>query len=243
VSRETASRWYEAWRTHGAAGLRGAGRAGRKPRLDAAALQRLEVALVRGPTEWWFPTHLWTLQRIVTVIWKVCNARSGSGEARCLGYHQGVQARFLPAPYQPDGGISPVRLEEQVLAGSLPDPPWSEPRSATSLLPPTAMRCVITELQPLRAGRVSPHRPRSQGPFAPTACYHRHLCSYGPMRQSSAHRRTSRYTVIAPASRAEDLPRFDHTPFGCCRHPYAGRPGACMCPISSAPTLAIARNR
>src|SRR5712691_7344939 len=146
VSRETASRWYEAWRTHGAAGLRGAGRAGRKPRLDAAALQRLEVALVRGPTEWGFPTHLWTLQRIVTVIWKVCNARSGSGEARCLGYHQGVQARFLPAPYQPDGGISPVRLEEQVLAGSLPDPPWSEPRSATSLLPPTAMRCVITEL-------------------------------------------------------------------------------------------------
>jgi hypothetical protein len=38
-------------------------------------LQRLEAALVRGPTEWGFPTHLWTLQRIVTVIWKVCHVR------------------------------------------------------------------------------------------------------------------------------------------------------------------------
>jgi len=75
VSRETASRWYEAWRTHGAAGLRGAGRAGRKPRLDPTALQRLEAALIRGPTEWGFPTHLWTLQRIVTVIWKVSHVR------------------------------------------------------------------------------------------------------------------------------------------------------------------------
>ncbi|MHB8732711.1 MAG: winged helix-turn-helix domain-containing protein [bacterium] len=75
VSRETASRWYAAWRTHGAAGLRGAGRAGRKPRLDAAALARLEAALVRGPTAWGFPTHLWTLQRIALVIWKVCHVR------------------------------------------------------------------------------------------------------------------------------------------------------------------------
>lgn len=75
VSRKTVSRWYDAWQAHGAAGLRGAGRAGRKPRLDATALRRLEAALVRGPTEWGFPTDLWTLQRIVTVIWKVCHVR------------------------------------------------------------------------------------------------------------------------------------------------------------------------
>jgi len=31
-------------------------------------------------------------------------------------------------------------LEEQVLNGSLPNPPWPAPRSATSLLPPTVMR-------------------------------------------------------------------------------------------------------
>jgi hypothetical protein len=95
----------------------------------------------------------------------------------------------------PDGGISPVRLEEQVLNGSLPDPPWPEPRSATSLLPPTAMRCVITELQPLRAGRGSPHRPCSQGPFALMACYRHRPCYSGPMRQSRAHQRTSRFRL------------------------------------------------
>jgi Winged helix-turn helix len=43
--------------------------------LDDAALQRLEATLLRGPTAWGFPTHLWTLRRIVTVIWKVCQVR------------------------------------------------------------------------------------------------------------------------------------------------------------------------
>jgi transposase len=97
VSRETASRWYDAWRAHGAAGLRGAGRAGRKPRLDAAALQRLEAALLRGPTAWGFPTHLWTLQRIVTVIWKVSHVRYSVPQAwrllRQLGWSRQRPAR------------------------------------------------------------------------------------------------------------------------------------------------------
>ena len=59
-------------------------------------------------------------------------------------------------------------------------PPWPEPRSATSLRPPTAMKSVITEPQPLCAGRVSPHRPCPQGPFAPAVCYYRHHCSTAP---------------------------------------------------------------
>jgi transposase len=68
VSRQTASRWDQAWRRHGTAGLRGAGRAGRKPRLTA-------TALLHGPTAWGFATHLWTLQRVATVIWKLCRVR------------------------------------------------------------------------------------------------------------------------------------------------------------------------
>lgn len=47
--------------------------------------------------------------------------------------------------------------------------------------------------------------------------------------------------VISPASRPRHLPRFDHAPFGCCRHLYAGRPVACMHPIPSATALAIVR--
>ena len=45
--------------------------------------------------------------------------------------------------------------------------------------------------------------------------------------------------VISRASRARDLPRFDHPSFECCRHPYAGRPVACIFPTSSATALAI----
>jgi len=75
VSRQTASRWYQVWQRDGEAGLRGAGRAGRKPRLDAADLKRLETALLEGPTAWGFPTHLWTLQRIATVIRQLFHVR------------------------------------------------------------------------------------------------------------------------------------------------------------------------
>lgn len=75
VSRPTAHRWHQAWRRHGAQGLRGAGRAGRKPRLDARARQRLEAALLRGPAAWGFSTHLWTLERVAEVIWKTGHVR------------------------------------------------------------------------------------------------------------------------------------------------------------------------
>jgi transposase len=72
VSRPTAHRWYRAWRQRGVEGLRGAGRAGRRPRLDARARRRLEAALLKGPAAWGFSTHLWTLPRVAAVIWKTC---------------------------------------------------------------------------------------------------------------------------------------------------------------------------
>lgn len=73
VSRPTAHRWYGAWRLQGREALRAAGRAGRKPRLDAQARQRLEAALLQGPAAWGFATHLWTLGRVTQVIKKVCH--------------------------------------------------------------------------------------------------------------------------------------------------------------------------
>ena len=48
-----------------------------------------------------------------------------------------------------------------------------------------------------------------------------------------------RKLVMSSASRTRHLPRFNHTPFEGRRHPYAGRPIACMCPASSATALAI----
>jgi transposase len=75
VSRPSAHRWYQAWRRHGRSGLKGAGRAGRKPRLDARARRQLEAALLRGPAAWGYSTHLWTLERVARVIWKTCHVR------------------------------------------------------------------------------------------------------------------------------------------------------------------------
>lgn len=68
VSWQTASRWYHTWRRKGRAGLRAAGRAGRKPRLAAQAHRELTAALLKGPRAWGFATDLWTLQRVATVI-------------------------------------------------------------------------------------------------------------------------------------------------------------------------------
>jgi transposase len=75
VSRPTAHRWYQAWRRHGRQGLKGAGRAGRKPRLTPQARQRLEAALLAGPARWGFSTDLWTLERVTAVIRRLCHVR------------------------------------------------------------------------------------------------------------------------------------------------------------------------
>lgn len=75
VSRQTASRWHAAWRQRGASGLKGAGRAGRKPRLDTTAHPVIVSALLKGPTAWGFSTELWTLERVSQVIWKTCRVK------------------------------------------------------------------------------------------------------------------------------------------------------------------------
>jgi transposase len=86
VSRQTASRWYAAWRSDGSQGLRGAGRAGRKPRLDSIARERVVAALVKGATAWGFSTELWTLDRVAQVIWKTCGVRHSQPQVwRILG--------------------------------------------------------------------------------------------------------------------------------------------------------------
>ena len=75
VSRPSVHRWYRAWRRQGRAGLRGAGRASRRPRLSSEDRQRLEAALLAGPAACGVPTHLWTLRRIAQVIWKTGGVR------------------------------------------------------------------------------------------------------------------------------------------------------------------------
>ena len=79
VSWQAADNWFQAWRKSGEAGLKAAGRAGRKSRLNAAQLKRVERELLRGPTAHGYATELWTLPRIAHLIAKLTGVRYHSG--------------------------------------------------------------------------------------------------------------------------------------------------------------------
>ncbi len=85
VSRTTASRWGRTWEAEGVKGLRAAGRAGRKPKLEAKQLRQVERALRRGPRAYGYGTELWTLERVTEVIAKVTG----------VSYHKGHVWRIL----------------------------------------------------------------------------------------------------------------------------------------------------
>jgi transposase len=78
VSQPTASRWYQMWLTGGRAGLVGAGRAGRRPKLSDEQLAQVEAALVKGPKANGYPTEMWTLARVAEVIERVTGVRHGT---------------------------------------------------------------------------------------------------------------------------------------------------------------------
>lgn len=79
VSVTAAHRWFHAWQAQGRRGLKAAGRAGRKPRLDRAALARVERALLQGAPAHGFATDLWTLPRVATVIERLTGVRFHPG--------------------------------------------------------------------------------------------------------------------------------------------------------------------
>src|SRR3989442_14021379 len=79
VTRVSAHHWFHAWKAQGRAGLKGAGRAGRKPRLDAAQLAGVERALRNGPRAHGFSTDLWTLPRVAEVIERLTRVRHHPG--------------------------------------------------------------------------------------------------------------------------------------------------------------------
>jgi transposase len=68
VSHQIVSEWRKAWWRSGLDGLRGAGRAGRKPKLTADQLANVEEALAKGAEANGYTTDLWTLPRVAEVI-------------------------------------------------------------------------------------------------------------------------------------------------------------------------------
>jgi len=71
VSRQSVSRWHRQWESAGREGLRGAGRAGRKPRLNVTQLQQVDTALRQGAQRHGFRADLWTLPRVAIVIERI----------------------------------------------------------------------------------------------------------------------------------------------------------------------------
>ena len=79
VTRVSAHHWYHAWKAKGRPGLKGAGRAGRKPQLGAADLAKVEQAMRAGPSAHGFGTDVWTLPRVAEVIARVTEVRHHPG--------------------------------------------------------------------------------------------------------------------------------------------------------------------
>jgi len=87
VSWAAVHKWYRVWKREGEAGLKAAGRAGRKPKLSGAQLNQVKQELLRGPLAHGYATILWTLPRIAALIAKVTG----------LKYHPGHVWRIMQA--------------------------------------------------------------------------------------------------------------------------------------------------
>jgi transposase len=68
VSHQIVSDWRNAWRRSGRDGLRGAGRAGRLPKMSREQLVQVERELLKGAEANGYPNDVWTLQRVAEVI-------------------------------------------------------------------------------------------------------------------------------------------------------------------------------
>ena len=91
AAQQSVSRWVAEYRRRGAAGLRQAGRAGRKPLLDAAQRERLTALLLEGPEAHGFPTPLWTCPRVARLIGDEFGVAYHEGSGRSCGGSAGAR--------------------------------------------------------------------------------------------------------------------------------------------------------
>ena len=97
VARQTVVRWVAQYRERGQEGLRRAGRAGRKARLDVPQREQLERLLLRGPEALGYQTPSWTCPRVAHLIEQEFGIR----------YHEGHVWKILVglrwSPQRPTG--------------------------------------------------------------------------------------------------------------------------------------------
>jgi len=151
ASRQSISRWYQAWKRGGRAALHAAGRAGRKPKLHRQQLAQVEHWLLQGARAHGFGTDLWTLPRVAAVI----ERRTG------VRYHPGHVWKLLGAmnwSLQRPARQARERNEQAVVQ-------WVEQRW------PVVKKTLATAKpgSSLRTRAVSPSGPRSAAPGLPRA--------------------------------------------------------------------------
>jgi transposase len=107
IARQTISRWMTQYRREGKSALKKAGRAGRKPRMTSAYLERLEKLLIEGPEALGYETPLWTCPRVADLIQQKFD----------VSYHAGHVWKILVglgwSPQRPVGKAR-ERNEEQI---------------------------------------------------------------------------------------------------------------------------------
>lgn len=77
--RQSVNRWARTLAESGVAGLKKAGRAGRKRRLTSEDLGRIKSALKRGPESLGYETNLWTAWRVADLIERECGIKYHPG--------------------------------------------------------------------------------------------------------------------------------------------------------------------
>ena len=77
--RQSVNRWAKQLEESGIAGLKKAGRAGRKPRLSEKELENIRDALERGPEALGYETGLWTAWRVADLIERECGVQYHPG--------------------------------------------------------------------------------------------------------------------------------------------------------------------
>jgi transposase len=75
VGHQIVSDWRNAWHRSGRDGLRGAGRAGRLPKVRREQLEQVETELAKGAAANGYANDVWTLQRAAAVIERVTGVR------------------------------------------------------------------------------------------------------------------------------------------------------------------------
>ena len=79
--RQSVSRWAHQFEQGGVRALKQAGRAGRRPRLHAEDLRRIEKGLKRGPEALGYETGLWTSWRVAHLIEQECGVKYHPSQA------------------------------------------------------------------------------------------------------------------------------------------------------------------